>query len=247
MNNIETDNLFYRRILNSPNTKEHQKNKENNKDYDLPMPTHCLKDKKYCAKEYSVLMSISNKNKYEKYRYLYKNKFDTKELAKELGVSRTTLERNIKKLINLDYNIVEVKNTDVGIVYKLNHGSIKEDGSINKYVTIHHKMLKELAYSFNSNGIKIYCLLKYMTNETDYKVFTEEWICNQIGLNGASEKNQTTIRTLIKTLEKCKFIETRKENIYKWDEKRKREVPQITKQYRLCTFEEWTTLDTKVD
>lgn len=214
---------------------------------ELPMPTHCLSDKKYCAKEYAGLMTISNRGLYENHRYLYKNKFNTEELAKSLGISRTTLERNIKKLEKLEYNILDIENSQQGVIYKLHYGAIKEDGSINKFVTINHQMLKELACSFNSNAIKIYCLLKYMTNETEYKILTEEWICNQIGLNGASEKNQTTVRTLIKTLEKCKFIETKKLNIFRWDEVRKKEVPQITKQYRLCTFEEWKTLDKKVD
>lgn len=214
---------------------------------ELPMPTHCLIDKKYCAKEYAGLMTISNRGLYENHRYLYKNKFNTEELAKSLGISRTTLERNIKKLEKLEYNILDIENSQQGVIYKLHYGAIKEDGSINKFVTINHQMLKELACSFNSNAIKIYCLLKYMTNETEYKILTEEWICNQIGLNGASEKNQTTVRTLIKTLEKCKFIETKKLNIFRWDEVRKKEVPQITKQYRLCTFEEWKTLDKKVD
>ncbi len=214
---------------------------------ELPMPTHCLDDKKYCAKEYAGLMTISNRGLYENHRYLYKNKFDTEDLAKSLGISRTTLERNIKKLEKLEYNILDIENSQQGVIYKLHYGAIKEDGSINKFVTINHQMLKELACSFNSNAIKIYCLLKYMTNETEYKILTEEWICNQIGLNGASEKNQTTVRTLIKTLEKCKFIETKKLNIFRWDEVRKKEVPQITKQYRLCTFEEWKTLDKKVD
>ena len=214
---------------------------------ELPMPTHCLSDKKYCAKEYAGLMTISNRGLYENHRYLYKNKFNTEELAKSLGISRTTLERNIKKLEKLEYNILDIENSQQGVIYKLHYGAIKEDGSINKFVTINHQMLKELACSFNSNAIKIYCLLKYMTNETEYKILTEEWICNQIGLNGTSEKNQTTVRTLIKTLEKCKFIETKKLNIFRWDEVRKKEVPQITKQYRLCTFEEWKTLDKKVD
>lgn len=214
---------------------------------ELPMPTYCLNDKKYCAKEYAALMTISNRGSYETHRYLYKNKFNTAQLAKDLGIGRTTLEANIKKLEKLDYNILDIENTKSGVVYKLYYGAIKEDGTLNKFVTINHLMLKELACSFNSNAIKIYCLLRYMTNETEYTMLTEDWICNQIGLNGISEKNQTAVRTLIKTLEKCNFIKTRREQIFKWDEVRKKEVPKVIKTYRLCTFEEWKTLDKKVD
>lgn len=215
----------------------------------LPMPTFCLKDKKYCAKEYAGLMTISNRGIYEWHRFLYKNKFDTAELANDLGISRVTLERNIKKLESLNYNILSIENTrEHGVVYKLEYGTFNENtGNLNKFVTIYQPMLKELACSFNSNAIKIYCLLSYMCNETEFQPLTEDWICEQIGLNGNSERNQSTVRTLIKTLEKCKFIETRKQNIFKWDDKRKREVPQITKFYRLCSLDEWKKLDKKVD
>lgn len=233
--NIEQDNIWHDTLI-SPEQK-------------LPMPTFCLKDKKYCAKEYAGLMTISNRGIYEGHRFLYKNKFDTAELAKDLGISRVTLERNIKKLESLNYNILSIENTrEHGVVYKLEYGTFNENtGNLNKFVTIYQPMLKELACSFNSNAIKIYCLLSYMCNETEFQPLTEGWICEQIGLNGNSERNQSTVRTLIKTLEKCKFIETRKQNIFRWDDKRKREVPQITKFYRLCSLDEWKKLDKKVD
>ena len=194
-------------------------------------------------------MTISNRGIYEWHRFLYKNKFDTAELAKDLGISRVTLERNIKKLESLNYNILSIENTrEHGVVYKLEYGTFNENtGNLNKFVTIYQPMLKELACSFNSNAIKIYCLLSYMCNETEFQPLTEDWICEQIGLNGNSERNQSTVRTIIKTLEKCKFIETRKQNIFKWDDKRKREVPQIKKFYRLCSLDEWKKLDKKVD
>lgn len=233
--NIEQDNIWHDTLI-TPEQK-------------LPMPTDCLKDKKYCAKEYAGLMTISNRGIYEGHRFLYKNKFNTAELAKDLGISRTQLERNIKKLEQLNCNILSIENTrEHGVVYKLEYGTLNENtGNTYKYVTIYQPMLKELACSFNSNAIKIYCLLSYMCNETEFKPLTEDWICEQIGLNGNSERNQSNIRTLIKTLEKCKFIETRKQNIFRWDDKRKREVPQITKFYRLCTLDEWKKLDKKVD
>ena len=82
--NIEQDNIWHDTLIIS--------------EQKLPMPTFCLKDKKYCAKEYAGLMTISNRGIYEGHRFLYKNKFNTAELAKDLGISRTQLERNIKKL-----------------------------------------------------------------------------------------------------------------------------------------------------
>lgn len=213
---------------------------------ELPMPTHCLNDKKYCAKEYAGLMAISNRGSYETHRYLYKNKFNTAELAKDLGIGRVTLERNIKKLEKLDYNILDIENTKSGVVYKLYHGNIKEDGTLNKFVTINHLMLKTLACAFNSNAIKIYCLLRYMTTETEFNIMDNKWLAEQIGLSSNSKNNLDAITEIVAQLELCGFIETKKENIFKWDEKKGKEVPQITKKYRLRTFTEWQNIQNKV-
>ncbi len=213
---------------------------------ELPMPTHCLNDKKYCAKEYAGLMAISNRGSYETHRYLYKNKFNTAQLAKDLGIGRTQLERNIKKLEKLDYNILDIESSQQGIIYKLNYGAIKEDGTINKFVTINHKMLKTLACAFNSNAIRLYCLLRYMTNETEFNTMDNKWLAEQIGLSPKSKNNLDVITEITAQLELCGFIETRKVNIFKWDATKGKEVPQITKQYRLRTFTEWQTIQKTV-
>lgn len=218
-------------------------------DIKLPMPTHCLKEKKYCAKEYAGLMTISNfdkKTDKRNHRYLYKNKFNTAELAKDLGIGRTTLEANIKKLEKLDYNILEIKNEQQGVVYKLHYGAINELGKKNKFVEINHSMLKTLACVFNSNSIKLYCLLGYMTNETEFKTMDNKWLAEQIGLSAKSKNNLDAITEIVAQLELCGFIETKKENIFKWDATKGKEVPQITKQYRLRTFTEWKAIQKTV-
>ncbi|MGL5717768.1 MAG: helix-turn-helix domain-containing protein [Paraclostridium sp.] len=212
----------------------------------IGMPTHCLKDKKYCAREYGALMTISNKNKNEQHRYLYKNKFNTVQLAKDLGIGRLTLERNIKKLEKLDYNILEIENTKSGVVYKLKYGASKDEGTINKFVNINHKMLKTLVCAFNSNSIKLYCLFGYMTTETEFKAMDNKWLAEQIGLSSESKNNLDTITEIVAQLELCGFIETKKENIFKWDATKAKEVPQITKQYRLRTFIEWKAIQKTV-
>ncbi len=215
----------------------------------LPMPTdtEILKNKKYCAKEYAGLMTISNNGIYETHRYLYKNKFNTAELAKDLGIGRVTLERNIKKLENLDCKVLSIENTKNGIVYKLHYGKYQEDtGKLNKYTTIYQPMLKTLACAFNSNAIKLYCLLSYMTNETEFKPMDNKWLAEQIGLSPKSKNNLDTITEIVAQLELCGFIETKKLNVFKWDEKQGKEVPQITKQYRLSTLEEWKSVQNKV-
>ncbi|WP_290458791.1 helix-turn-helix domain-containing protein [Romboutsia ilealis] len=214
----------------------------------LPMPTHCLKDKKYCAKEYAGLMTISNRGSYETHRYLYKNKFNTAELAKDLGIGKRTLETNIKKLEKLDCNILSIENTrENGIVYKLEYGTVNEvTGNLHKFVTIYQPMLKTLSCAFNNNAIKLYCLLNYMTTETEFKSLDNKWLAEQIGLSSKSKNNLDAITEIVAQLELCGFIETKKENIFKWDEKKGREVPQITKSYRLRTLEQWQNIQNKV-
>jgi len=217
-------------------------------EYKYPMPTFCLKDKNYCAKEYAGLMTISNRGSYENHRYLYKNKFNTTELANDLGISRTQLERNIKKLEQLNCNVLSIESTrENGIVYKLDYGvENATTGNTHKFVTIYHPMLKTLACAFNSNAIKLYCLLNYMCKETDFNVMDNKWLAEQIGLSSKSKNNLDSITEIVAQLELCGFIETRKQNIFQWDAKKGREVPQITKSYRLCTLEQWQTVQNKV-
>lgn len=254
-NVVKDDKGFITNVIEVDNENTVEEVKDNevwfgveiNEKVKLPMPTHCLKDKKYCAKEFGALMVLSNKSIGEGHRYLYRNKIDPSELAKDLGISKLTLERNIKKLEKLDYNVLDIENSNEGIIYKLHYGEIDKDGTVNKFVTVNHFMLKELVCSFNNNAIKLYCVLKYSAKEQTFTTITEAWLCDQIGLSCESGKNQSTVRTLIKSLEKCKFLETKKTTVFRWDIERKKQVPQVSKQYRLCTYEEWKGLDNKVD
>lgn len=232
--NIEQDNIWHDTLI-IPEQK-------------LPMPTFCLNDKKYCAKEYAGLMTISNRGIYEGHRFLYKNKFNTAELAKDLGIGKRTLETNIKKLEKLDCNILSIENTrEHGIVYKLEYGTVNEvTGNLHKFVTIYQPMLKTLSCAFNNNAIKLYCLLNYMTTETEFKPLDNKWLAEQIGLSSKSKNNLDAITEIVAQLELCGFIETKKENIFRWDEKKGREVPQITKSYRLRTLEQWQNIQNKV-
>lgn len=227
-------------------------NKKISKDYTFPMPTYCLKDKKYDAKAFGALMVLSNGGTeimhFDNDRFIYDNSFNTAQLAKDLGVGRTTLERNIKKLKDVECNVFAIENTKNGIVYRLNYGqqSKVNENEVNKYVSINQKMLKELVCVFNNNAIKLYCLMNYMCNTQDYTILTEHWLCEQIGLTGKSESNQTKVRTILKALEKCGYIKSKKHQVFKWDNERNKKVPNVSKAYKLCTFEEWEQLDNKV-
>ena len=222
-------------------------------DYYFPMPTYCLKDKKFSARIFGALMVLSNSGgkelmSFETDRFIYDNSFNTTQLAKDLGIGRTTLERNIKKLQSLDYKVVEVENTKNGIVYRLNYGVQSETNpnEVNKYVTINQKMLKNLVCSFKDNAIKVYCLMNYMCNTDTYTKLNNAWICDQIGLSANSKNNLDVITEITTTLEKCGFIESRINQTFEWDEVKEKKIPNVEKVYRLCTFEEWNELDNKI-
>lgn len=229
-----------------------EETKELEKKYKLPMPTFCLNKKNYCAKEFGALMLISKGSMRimhtEKNRYLYQNSFDTIELAKKLGITKTTLNRNIKKLQSLEYNILEIENTKNGVVYKLNYGlETNYNDEVNKYVTIHHEMLEELVICFKTPAIKLYCLLCYMTNEKSFTLIDEKFLCEKIGLCGDSENNKSKIRQIIQVLKKCRYIETKKESRTFLDKEKKNKINKTVKLYRLCSFEEWNKLDKEID
>ncbi|HBG7257383.1 helix-turn-helix domain-containing protein [Clostridioides difficile] len=226
--------------------------KELEKKYKLPMPTFCLKEKGYFAREYAALMLLSNGGMKimhtEKNRYLYQNKFDIDALAKQLSISRATLYRNIKKLEELKCDILKIENTKNGTVYRLKYGiETGYNDEVHKFVTIHHKILEELVINFKTPNIKLYCLLCYLTNETDFKVIDEEFLCNNIGLCGKSESNKNKVRSMIRVLIKCKYIDVKKENRTFWNEETKNKINKTLKLYRLCSYEEWKNLNDKTD
>lgn len=223
-------------------------NKKVSGDYYFPMPTYCLNDKKYNAKIFGALMVLSNSGgkelvQFENSRFIYDNSFNTAQLAKDLGIGRTTLEDNIKKLRKLDYNVVEIENTKNGIVYRLNYGKESEinEGEVNKFVTINQKMLKSLVCSFKDNVIKIYCLMNYMCDTNSYTKMSRTWLCKQIGLT-PSGKNKTLITEIMTDLELCGYIESHRMQEFVWNEESNKKDPRTPKVYRLRTFEEWKTI-----
>lgn len=220
---------------------------ENESECNLPLPTYSLDNKKMDMELYGGLTMQSKRAIYEQHRFIYENNLDIDKLCEDLKVSKRTVKDRIKKLTKLDCNVVSIENTSNGLIYKLNYGIVNEDtGNLHKFITINNKMLNELVTSFDSNAIKLYCVLCYATNTNEFKIITEKWLCEQIGLSGSSERAKSSIRTMIASLEKCKFVETKKDNVFKFDDIKQKKVPQINKYYRLCTFEEWKLKDDKV-
>ncbi|HBH3652829.1 TPA: helix-turn-helix domain-containing protein [Clostridioides difficile] len=214
--------------------------KQTSKEIYLPVATYCLKDKQYYIKEYGTLLiksaESSNIFNTHKNRILYKNKLDIQEIANELNVNRTTIQRNIKKLEKLDFKILKIENTLNGIVYCL---PSENNIDSSKFTMIHYDMLKKMISKFKSNTIKVYFLLKTITTETNFKPATNSFIAENIGLSSKSKNNLDIITSSVKILEEHKYIETKKVNVYEYDKEKFREIPKIKKVYRICNFDEW--------
>lgn len=214
--------------------------KQIQKEIYLPIATHCLKDKQYYIKEYGALLIKSAESSEifntHKNRILYKNKLNIQEIANELNVNKTTIQRNIKRLEKLNFKILKIENTLNGIAYCL---PSENNIDTNKFVTIRYEMLKKMVNNFKSNTMKVYFLLKIITTETNFEPATNSFIAENIGLSSKSKNNLDIITSATKILEEHKYIETKKVNVYEYDKEKLREVPKIKKVYRICNFDEW--------
>lgn len=231
--------------MNSSNKTMNLLSNETDESIEVQMPTCCLDDKQYLAKEFGALTLLGDKNSTERCRYLPKSKFHSKQLADTLGIGRTTLERNIKILETLKWNILRICNTKEGIEYKLYYDIAFNNKYANAYVNINREILREMVCNFNSNSIKVYCLLKQLCNETDFTPINNKYITEKIGLNSNSHGNLSSITKIIRDLESYGYISTQRTNTFVWDSNRKKTVPRASKQYRICTYEEWKGLDNK--
>lgn len=235
---IEIKNERERLLAEITNNKiKHTKKSMKGDNY--PMPTYCLSDKKFNAKIYGVLNLESKYNKFDTHRYVYQNKINIDEKAKELKIGKSTLYRNIKQLSNLDYQVVTLENTPNGIAYILRYCTVNENLEINDFVNIDGSMLRILVNVYSNDAIKVYCLLKRIANEVTYTQISKTYILDQIGLCSNSSKNLQLLTDITNELEISGFISTVKESITYLDKNTNRLIPKTIKKYRICTVEEF--------
>ena len=175
-----------------------------------------------------MLMSESKYKKGDNYRYMYKNQLNLDEKSKEMNISVRTLQRNIKRLSELEQDVLDIIKTENGIVYKLNY---KQDNR--NYITVHHEMLKKLSSSFNSNAIKLYCLLKYTCDENNFKQITNDWLIQKIGLSNKKSGNQQLVHNITEDLMLTGYIQ------YKIKTFAENGCIKTIKLYKINSYEEW--------
>lgn len=223
-------------------------------DIEFPLPTHksILENGKYPYNTFATLMINSNydseQGKADKnYRnFLYENKMeDVMEFLKELElegakqVSRRTVERHIKTIIDLGFESIECRNTENGIVYML-----KASTDDKYFIKIPYAQIRELLISTNKNMLKLFAFLKVMCTDKQGKIkdsFTtidRKFLCEHIGLSSKSDTNVKKVGTMLVSLAKLGFIEIKKTGRNEIDEKG-RKVYKTINSYRIRSFEEY--------
>lgn len=114
----------------------------------------------------------------------------------------STVKKHIKKLIDNKIPLVKVENYEGKVYYKLLN-SIDNKW----YVRIPYEKVRELVISTNSNMMKLYSIMCYATNETEYKPITRKWLAEKMGLSTVSDNNLKTIGIMLTSLCNLGFLE----------------------------------------
>lgn len=217
--------LLYDLVVNrlTETTREAETTKEvdtnsNRKEFDVLVVTHPDVIENIDGSTYSTyagLKAISNfdgvtieeYNNYIQKRGAQKVLLDFMEEAKkEFSDGKvpapSTVKKHIKKLIDNKIPLVKVENYEGKVYYKL------LNCIDNKwYVRIPYEKVKELVISTNSNMMKLYSIMCYATNETEYKPITRSWLAEKMGLSTKSTRGLDEIGTMLTSLCNLGFLE----------------------------------------
>ena len=118
-------------------------------DFELPVPTYELTKKMDFSVIVALLLRSNVNTKTDSHRYIDYSKINKKAICEECKISLKTLERRLKYFE--EKNIITVQNTKRGLVYIINYSL---DGKY--YVTIHHRILRNLLKYTNKDAMKVY-------------------------------------------------------------------------------------------
>lgn len=186
--------------------KEYEENK--NKRY-FPLDKLYLKKMEYCI--YGALQYYSERNCTEIERYVYKRKISFSKLEKELGITRKTISKRIKDMIEEGLIDFKILNNGESVYYL----PCKDT----KYLLLNldFKDIKKLVFGTNDNVFRVYLLLKHRAEylkSIGKKAINMEidqtFICQQIGL---SKNSRRLILTYIETLKDLGFLSIKMETI----------------------------------
>lgn len=215
------NNCFDKDIEEAQNKIEELKSKLENNDTVWKIPFNTSKEnmqnKKCDYKILAIMTLYSNKQTTEQreegteeeYRFLYYDKVIrfTDEIENLSKNKINTILKNMKKLSNLDGNLVTVTRTNEGkIVYYINYTKNGREFEI-----IEEDILRKLINATNSNTIKTYLFLKYICKNS-VKMITRDFIAQNIGLSINADRNLKIIKDITETLEDMDLINIRREH-----------------------------------
>lgn len=141
-----------------------------------------------------------------------------------------TVERLTKKLLDANIPLMKIERYKGRRYYKLRNCI-----DTHWYVGIEYDKVKELCISTNSNMMKLYAIMCYATNETEYKPITRRWLAEKMGLSTASDNNLKGIGTMLTSLCNLGFLERLEETQISKDGNTYKTVYK----YRITTYEEY--------
>ena len=217
--NSNRDGLLYDLVVNRlTGTVKDQDTNSNRKEFDVLVVTHPDVIKNIDGSTYSTYaglkaishfegLTLEEYNNYIQKRGAQKVLLDFMEEAKkEFSDGKvpapSTVKKHIKKLIDNKIPLVKVENYEGKVYYKL------LNCIDNKwYVRIPYEKVRELVISTNSNMMKLYAIMCYATNETEYKPITRSWLAEKMGLSTISDNNLKTIGIMLTSLCNLGFLE----------------------------------------
>ena len=222
--NSNRDSLLYDLVVNrlTGTVKEAETTKEvdtnsNRKEFDVLVVTHPDVIKNIDGSTYSTYaglkaishfegLTLEEYNNYIQKRGAQKVLLDfMEEASKEFDgkvPAPSTVKKHIKKLIDNKIPLVKVENYEGKVYYKL------LNCIDNKwYVRIPYEKVRELVISTNNNMMKLYAIMCYATNETEYKPITRSWLAEKMGLSTISDNNLKTIGIMLTSLCNLGFLE----------------------------------------
>lgn len=193
--------------------------KKKNKEYNVPMNSS-KENMKNRNCDYKTLAIMSLYSKFtpiekqiedgvdEQYIYLYRNTIlESKDEIEEISKWKIkTVLNNMRKITMINSNLItSMVYEDCGYeetYYMIDYSD--EEGK--EYVTIEKNILKILINIGNSDLIKIYILIKYLSRENARKI-SREYLAQEIGIENPSKSVLDRISKITSSLAKAGLIE----------------------------------------
>ena len=202
-------------------------------DFEIPIPTYEVDNKIDFSVIVAILLRSNVKTKEDNYRYINYNRLNKDAICKECDISRTTLDRRLKCL--QEENIITLEQTSKGYVYIIRHSKD------NRYfVSVQHRLLKNILKYTNKDAMKVYILLKIQIELLGNKrPMTNAYIASQMGLDPSSEIVLSNVSSWTNALANNGFIEKEHHIVYEKIEEGKIIIERVDTTYELNDLDTW--------